>query len=70
VLSGNSYDGLSNYGVAAVSSCVLTGNSYNGLYSYEGETTVSNSVVSGNSGGGLFMMVTTDLTSALAAMVL
>jgi hypothetical protein len=54
VLSGNSYDGLSNYGVAAVSSCVLTENLYDGLYSYQGETTVSNSVVSGNSGGGLF----------------
>ena len=26
VLSGNSYDGLSNYGVATASSCVLTGN--------------------------------------------
>ena len=45
MLSGNSYDGLSNYGVAAVSSCVLTGNLYDGLYSYQGETTVSNSVV-------------------------
>ena len=40
--------GLCNYGVAAVSSCVLTGNLL-GLYSYEGETIVRNCVVSGNS---------------------
>jgi hypothetical protein len=54
VLTGNSYDGLSNYGVATVSSCVLSENLYNGLYSYEGLTTISNSIVSGNSSGGLF----------------
>ena len=46
VISGNSADGLYNYGgTVSVSSCVLSGNAYDGLYTYEGISTLSNCVV-------------------------
>ena len=70
VLSGNSYHGLANDGVATVSSCVLSGNSYWCLYSYEAEITVSNSVVSGNAGGGFSIPSILVLTIPLPAAVL